>query len=258
MKPHGMLTLMTLLCVGILMLFMGIRPTPASAAEIRCVQPQDQPQNQPQNCVVIFIDGEIKEGDDIKFKQLLESRKVVRGGVFLSGPGGNVAAGINIGREIKARKLETIVNKDQVCASICGAIWLAGRNRLVSESARIGFHSAFLEKDGGAAVSGGGNAVIGGYYKELGLSDTAIFYLTNTPPEQMMWLDAKLATALGVTVMTHKEWYARVCARQPSDNDRVYEQAAPKLRKLPTYPPVVCVTPEWMPVFCFCRKGPTA
>jgi len=254
MKSLGMLILMTLLCVGIFMLFMGIRPTPASAAEIWCYQPQ----NQPQNCVVIFIAGEIKEGDDIKFKQLLESRKVVGGVVFLSGPGGNVATGINIGREIKARKLVTVVNGDQVCASICGAIWLAGRDRFAHEDARIGFHSAFLEKDGGAAVSGGGNAVIGGYYKELGLSDTAIYYLTNTPPEQMMWLNAKLATALGVTVMSNKEWYASVCARQPSQNDRVYEQVAPKLRKLPAYPPVVCVTPEWMPELCSCRKRPTS
>src|SRR5262249_2822475 len=155
-----------------------------------------QPQNQPQNCFVILIAGEIKEGDDIKFKQLLESRKVVGGGVLLSGPGGNVATGINIGREIKARKLDTFVLKDKVCASICGAIWLAGRIRLAHEDAHIGFHSAFPKQDGGAAVSGGGNAVIGGYYKELGLSDTAIFYLTNTPPEQMMWLDAKLAAAL--------------------------------------------------------------
>jgi ClpP class serine protease len=116
-----------LICVVIFILFMGVRPVPASAAEIRY---QYSPR---QNFFLITIAGEIKEGDDTKFKQLLEFRKVLGAVVFLSSPGGAVGTGINIGREIKARKFVTVVDKDQVCASMCGAIWLAGRIRFVHE-----------------------------------------------------------------------------------------------------------------------------
>lgn len=240
-----------LICVVIFILFMGVRPAPASGAEIRYQYSLRQ------NFFLITIAGEIKEGDDTKFKQLLEFRKVLGAVVFLSSPGGAVGTGINIGREIKARKFVTVVDKDQVCASMCGAIWLAGRIRFVHEDARIGFHSAYLTQDGGSIVSGGGNAVIGGYYKELGLSDNAIYYLTNTPPQQMMWLDANLATDLGVAVMTDKEFERKLRAQQESSHDdRVYEQVSPKSRKLPAYPPIACVTPEWIPVPCESRQKP--
>ena len=72
----------------------------------------------------IFIAGRIEHVDYGKF---VDATKNIRGKatVFLDSPGGNLDAGLNIGRLIKEKRWSTSVVSGK-CASSCGLIWLAG------------------------------------------------------------------------------------------------------------------------------------
>src|SRR5262245_6163417 len=89
------------------------------------------------------------------------------------------------------------------CFSICAAIWLAGSERYVANNTKLGFHAAYRREGQGkkatAVVSSGGNAIVGAYYGQLGLSDNAIYWLTSAPPQGGLWMNAKVARELGIT-----------------------------------------------------------
>jgi len=136
----------------------------------------------------VYVTGEIKPGDDERFSRVtrqLPSSAVV----MLNSPGGDVAAGLGIGEEISARQFETAVS--DLCASVCGLIWLAGSHRMMVEDARIGFHAAFYLN---GQVSSNANAVIGAYLNRLGFSYTTIEFLTYASPDSMQWLTNDQAT----------------------------------------------------------------
>jgi hypothetical protein len=44
--------------------------------------------------------------------------------------------------------------------------------------AQIGFHAAYIEKAGRASESGVGNALVGSYLTQIGLSENAVVYIT--------------------------------------------------------------------------------
>ncbi len=58
----------------------------------------------------------------------------------LESDGGNLDAGIEIGRAIWFREAATVV-EEGTCASACALAWLAGRPRYMAPKARIGFHA---------------------------------------------------------------------------------------------------------------------
>ena len=68
----------------------------------------------------------------------------------------------------------------------------------MAEGAKIGFHAAYIRKNGALLESGTGNALVGAYLDQLGLPESAIAYVTNAPPEGMEWLDASTARTVGI------------------------------------------------------------
>lgn len=120
--------------------------------------------------------------------------------VKLNSPGGNLLAGLQIGRLVRHRNFSTAVIGDSTCASICAIIWLAGTSRYTDTTARIGFHAAASVKNGVAQESGAPNAVLGSFLGSLGLSDKAIAYLTSSAPTSMTWLTESKANELGLNV----------------------------------------------------------
>jgi hypothetical protein len=142
----------------------------------------------------IDITGEIVSGEDVRFKSIA-STMPTGGIVFLESPGGNPFPAMAIGRLIRARGLNTYITAG-TCASACGIIWLAGVQRGIGPTGRVGFHAAYngvtLEQSGFA------NALIGAYLSQLHLSDRAIVYITHAAPNEMQWLTAADATAVGI------------------------------------------------------------
>jgi hypothetical protein len=147
---------------------------------------------------VITIEGDLKLGDEKKFIEKV--LKVQDGVVVLGSDGGNLRAGIEIGKAIRLKGLQTFVPDGALCASACAIAWLAGAPRLMSPTAKVGFHAAYKLENGESQVSGPGNALAGAYLNMLGLPDRAITYITSAAPRDMTWLSFKDAEEVGIDV----------------------------------------------------------
>jgi hypothetical protein len=147
---------------------------------------------------VITISGELELGDEKRFANMAVN--ISHAVVAFDSPGGNLVAGIEIGRAIRLKDFSTAVPANATCASACAVAWLGGRQRLMGANARIGFHAAYLVQDGKAETTGVGNALVGAYLNQLGLPERAIIYITMSSPETVNWLDRTEARSVGIDV----------------------------------------------------------
>lgn len=145
----------------------------------------------------ILIQGEIDRESLASFHEAL--RRVPRARIVLDSPGGEVLPALEIGRIIRQRRLTTLIPERAQCASACGLIWLAGAPRELGPQAVVGFHAAAsISPSGRRSVSAPANAIIGGYLRDLGFNDEAIFEMTRAPPRGMNWFNTPRLNALGV------------------------------------------------------------
>ena len=149
---------------------------------------------------VIVISGEIVKGDAAKFAAVAVTAPA-KTLVILSSGGGGTVEGMMIGEAIRARHFQTGIPNGATCASACGLIWLAGQPRYIGESGNVGFHAAYVVKEGVASEVGNGNALVGAYLSHLGLSYDAIYFITSAAPEDMAWLHPSDAKRLGIDVI---------------------------------------------------------
>ena len=85
---------------------------------------------------VITIEGDLELGDEQKF--INNVLKVRDGVVVLGSDGGNLFAGIEIGKAIRLKGLKTFVPDGAHCASACAIAWLAGAPRFMGPRASDG------------------------------------------------------------------------------------------------------------------------
>jgi hypothetical protein len=146
---------------------------------------------------IISVSGTLDAGDDKKF--VAAALPLDDALVVLSGPGGNLHAGIQIGRAIRLKNFDTLVPGGSECASACALAWLAGSRRGLPDAAQVGFHSASkLNSNGTLETVGPANALVGAYLNQLGLSTSAIVYLTEAPPGSIRWLSPAEARARAI------------------------------------------------------------
>jgi hypothetical protein len=145
----------------------------------------------------ILVRGEIRKGDGNEFETKVGKHN--RGLVVLSSPGGNVTEALQIGAIINTQGLATMVADE--CASACALIWLSGVRRYFNKGAKIGFHAAYVHRNGKATETGMGNAEIGSYLTHLGLSIEVIRFVTAAPPNTIRWLSLGDAKRLGIAVI---------------------------------------------------------
>lgn len=146
---------------------------------------------------VIAIAGVIGEGDDHTFRELAAASPA-NTIVVLNSEGGLVQPALEIGRAIRLKGLATAVAPDDLCASACALIWLAGVDRYMSTKSHIGFHASYRIVNGEARESGTSNALIGAYLNQLSLPEVAIVFVTTASPEGMEWLTNNSAMAAGI------------------------------------------------------------
>lgn len=135
---------------------------------------------------VIYIEGDITHGDEKKFRDISLNLKSAI--VVLNSDGGSLSPALEIGRIIRVAGYDTVVLDKSVCASSCALIWLAGVDRGVLGSGRVGFHAAYRDNQGRLEEVGAANALIGGYLTSLGLPTKAILFATSAPPDGILWL----------------------------------------------------------------------
>lgn len=139
-----------------------------------------------ESCYLI-LDGEISSGDVERLEAVLEEG-VEALHVVLNSKGGDLAAGMAIGRLIRENGFQTRIgiyrNNDLPaageCLSACAYAFLGGNERYIREGSRIGFHrfslgsGAFLEGEGGIIVGQKLSASIISYIVEMGV-DARLF-----------------------------------------------------------------------------------
>ena len=163
---------------------------------------------------VLKIIGQILEDDGKRFRDI--SQNIKRAVVVLDSQGGSVLGGLEIGRSIKNNNYLTAVPNKTLCASSCALIWLAGSKRFAEDDSFIGFHAAYIYKDGKPVESGSGNALVGAYLNQIGLTDKAIVFVTNAPPEGIARLDKKLSHTYGITYYSVDEKDTEVVVKKES------------------------------------------
>lgn len=85
----------------------------------------------------ILVTGELGFGTTNRLRAVLAEYPRARG-VELHSPGGRVAEGIAARNLVREHGLDTYVRS--ACASACVSIYMAGRNRYIARSGRIGLH----------------------------------------------------------------------------------------------------------------------
>ncbi|MBZ9812483.1 hypothetical protein [Mesorhizobium sp. CA7] len=151
---------------------------------------------------LITVTGIIEPSDDLQFKQIAATTGQAI--VLLNSEGGSVLPALEIGRSIRLKGFATAVASGTLCASACALTWLAGAPRLAGQSANIGFHASYVVKDGTPSETGVGNALIGAYLNQLGLSQNTIVFVTSAPPEGMAWLSGEKAGELGLQFASYQ------------------------------------------------------
>lgn len=163
----------------------------APAATIKTILPESADES-----AFITIDGEIKSGDDEKFRKIAAEYSDAI--VLLNSEGGMIGPAMDIGRTIKLRGYSTAIYKTDSCASACALIWVAGAKRVVFEGGEVGFHSSYLDTDGRKLETGVGNALVGHYLSQLGFGEKAVVFATLAPPDKILWLNDKTASMSGI------------------------------------------------------------
>ena len=177
---------------------------------------------------LISIQGPIEYRDDVSFRlKALNSKKAI---VALVSPGGNLDAGLSIGKQIRASGYATMVGA-KLCASACALAWLGGERRYMTSNASIGFHAAYVGDGKYVRESGLANALVGSYLAKLGLSDEAIVFITSAPPEYLNWLDVSSAQRLGIDVLYFEDGKITPNWAQPKSDERNVRRAAINFHK---------------------------
>jgi hypothetical protein len=148
---------------------------------------------------LVIVSGEILPGDADRFAEIV--RLSQSGAVLLESPGGSLLDGLRIGRTIRDAGFSTGVAPDTACASACALAWLGGIERYMNANSLVGFHAAYVETDGQVVVSGIGNALVGAYLNDLGLSDDAVIFVAAAAPNDMNWLNAAQAKQAGIDLI---------------------------------------------------------
>lgn len=149
--------------------------------------------------LVIVVTGKILPGDDAKMDAAIGDAKA--GMVLLNSRGGDIKAGVGIGRAIRKRGFGSWVSSQQGdCTSACAFAWLGGAPRMMDPDARIGFHPASWVNRGKVEVSAPGNGLLGAYMRDLGLPDNVILHTLAVSPESLIWLTPRDARMIGLDV----------------------------------------------------------
>lgn len=147
---------------------------------------------------VVHLKGPMISSDVETFERFTHGKQDVI--VVLESAGGALLSGIKIGRIIRERGYATEVKPKTVCSSACAFAFLAGKTRHMYLSSRLGFHAVYIKNGNHPEITSSGNALVGGYLKELGLSDDAIMFATSAAPESMSWINEDIAGQLGLGI----------------------------------------------------------
>jgi len=153
---------------------------------------------------LVYLAGTIDAGAPDRLSSALEGTggKIA---VWLNSPGGNLFAGMQLGRVIRKHGASTHIIDSRTlrpgeCYSACSLAFLGGVSRFNDNGARYGVHRASVagtatgDRDLGQDLS----AVIESYIREMGVDDRLFDLWVKAAPDQMYILSRREARELGV------------------------------------------------------------
>jgi hypothetical protein len=145
---------------------------------------------------LIAIEGEIRAGDEQKFRRLsVQFDKAI---VALASEGGALQPAIEIGKMVRLKEFPTVVLDDYRCVSACALIWVAGETRYLAPRGAVGFHASYRDEGGRKVETGLGNALVGRYLTLLNLPEKAVLFATIASPDEVLWLDLENSDDAGI------------------------------------------------------------
>ena len=148
---------------------------------------------------VVLVEGTLLPSDGTEFRSRVGS--LTKAIVTFNSDGGSLLAGIEIGKTIRLKSFATVVLDGERCASACAFAWLGGSPRFMGTDSFVGFHAAYVEREGRPTETGVGNALLGSYLTQIGLSESAVVYITKAAPTEMTWLNFRDAEQIGIDVI---------------------------------------------------------
>jgi hypothetical protein len=148
----------------------------------------------------VLVSGIMTSGDAATIAGAIQG--IGKGVVAFNSDGGDLVAGLEIGKQIRLRGLMTLVASGDRCVSACALAWLGGAKRFLQRGSAVGFHATYKWINGSPIETGVGNALVGAYLANLDLQDAAIVYITESPPESVTWLSPDDSRRLGIDVYT--------------------------------------------------------
>jgi hypothetical protein len=120
--------------------------------------------------LALLVEGEISRETTRNVKTLLDRTPGVRI-VYLDSPGGDLFAGLDLGRHLSALDIQAIVGSSSQCASACALAFLGARSRLIlAKPGSFGFHRQYYIRNGEIHYGSWRQdlAVIEAYLKQIG------------------------------------------------------------------------------------------
>jgi ATP-dependent protease ClpP protease subunit len=118
------------------------------------------------------------------------------GTLFLSSPGGSLAAGLRIASLANARRITVVVEAD--CVSACSLPFFAAARRVMKPGTRVGVHSSSRvdghEDDETLATTARIVRILAGH----GVPQTVVAGMMTATPDKVYWLTNRELTELGV------------------------------------------------------------
>lgn len=170
--------------------------------------------------------------------------------VFFNSPGGNLVAGLEMGKMIRQLGLDTLVggqykaiakNREEqitvvnsgVCYSACAYAFLGGVGRSVMKDGAFGVHQFYGEQKNSEAAAQVTMTLLGEYLNEMGIDQGLLNVASLTPSSEIESLSVKQAQGLNVDNSSPplRKWqidttssgkiYAYTIQRQPLRNSQV-------------------------------------
>jgi hypothetical protein len=190
-----------------LSLIAGAASSGTDRLRIRAVAPDEATQFVRGEYWTIFLDGPIDAGAADRLSEIIAAEGIDAASVYLNSRGGSLAAGVAIGRVIRASGFSTNVGRGTtdpletapgVCFSACAFAYAGGGWRYLDDDAQIGVHRFHGEAPRGDELADAQfvSGAITRYLSEMGVSTDLFALMAGTPSDEIYVIDADDAREL--------------------------------------------------------------
>lgn len=168
----------------------------------------------------IYAEGEIGPETDKAFERFLASEMIEGNQIVLHSEGGNLGAGVRLGRLIRENRLTSIVGEAErvapgetlsgyagfptggTCASACAYAFLGGDTRKLSEGSRLGFHQFYMGARGESSSAQQVSGVLVSYLVDMGIDARIFARASSEGAKSMYWVDPEEAVTFDLITPT--------------------------------------------------------